>query len=85
LRASRRNTVDFLYSGEGQADAEQRTVEAIPLVLSLYQITNPGDQQRLCLLARDLLQTKFACFASGAIELPRLEKLARIVVFALDR
>jgi ubiquitin-protein ligase E3 C len=32
-----------------------------------------------------LLQTRFACFASGAVELPRLGKLARIVVAALDR
>ncbi|KAL2174978.1 uncharacterized protein P884DRAFT_301950 [Thermothelomyces heterothallicus CBS 202.75] len=85
LRASRRQAVDLLYSAGGQADVERRTAEATRLVLSLYQASNPEDQQRLCLLARDLLQTRFSSFVSGAIEPPRLGKLAQIVVSALDR
>jgi ubiquitin-protein ligase E3 C len=85
LRASRRQAVDLLYRAEGPVDVEQRTVEATPLVLSLYQTSSTEDQERLCLLASDLLQTKFACFASGAVELPRLGKLAQIVVSGLDQ
>ncbi|KAG7286570.1 hypothetical protein NEMBOFW57_008881 [Staphylotrichum longicolle] len=87
LRTSRRHVIDqLLGEGEGSPlDAERRTVEATPLVLSVYQASNLGDQHRLCLLARGLLQTKFACFESGAVALPRLGKLARIVVAALDR
>ncbi|KAK4158330.1 hypothetical protein C8A00DRAFT_28608 [Chaetomidium leptoderma] len=85
LRTSRRQAVDLLYLGEGPVDVKRRTVEAIPLVLSLYQVSSQEDQERLCLLARDLLQTKFACFEVGAVEHPRLAKLARLVVAALDR
>jgi ubiquitin-protein ligase E3 C len=85
LRNSRRQAVDLLYRAEGLVDVERRTAEATPLVLSLYQTSNTEDQERLCLLASDLLQTKFACFASGAIELPRLGKLAQIVVSGLDQ
>jgi ubiquitin-protein ligase E3 C len=85
LRASRRQIIDRLYGGEGQVDAERRTVEATPLVLSVYQASSLDDNQRLNLLARDLLHTRFAAFASGAIEPPRLGKLARVVVAALER
>ncbi|KAH6842802.1 hypothetical protein B0I37DRAFT_204008 [Chaetomium sp. MPI-CAGE-AT-0009] len=85
LRASRRQAVDLLYREQRQVDVERRTTEATPLILSAYQGSNPEDQQRLCLLARDLLHTKFACFAPGALGLPRLGKLTRIVVSALDR
>jgi ubiquitin-protein ligase E3 C len=85
LRASRRHIIDQIFGEGAPVDVERRTVEATPLVLGVYQASNPEDQHRLCLLARDLLQTKFACFESGAIALPRLEKLARIVVAALDR
>lgn len=85
LRTSRRHVIDQLLGEGGPLDAERRTVEATPLVLNVYQASNSGDQHRLCLLAHDLLQTKFACFESGAVALPRLGKLARIVVAALDR
>ncbi|KAL2127987.1 hypothetical protein VTI74DRAFT_9877 [Chaetomium olivicolor] len=86
LRTSRREMFDQLYNvEEGQADAERRTVLGIPLLSSLYQASSAEDQHRLYLLVRDLLQTKFACFASGFIELPRLGKLARILVVSLDR
>lgn len=85
LRTARRQAIDLLYHGHGQVDVEQRTAEATPLILSAYQASDPNDQQRLCLLARDLLHTRFSCFAPGALELPRLGKLTRIVVSALDR
>ncbi|KAL2147305.1 hypothetical protein VTI28DRAFT_10295 [Corynascus sepedonium] len=85
LRVSRREVVDSLYRQDGQVDIERRIVKATPLVLSFYQVSNSEDQQRLCLLARDLLQTKFSSFATGAIELPRLNRLAQIVVSALER
>lgn len=85
LRSFRRQIIDQLYSAEGPVDVEARTAEAAPLVLSVYQTSSQDDQQRLCGLARDLLQTKFAAFTSGAIEGHRLGKLARIVVAALGR
>lgn len=88
LRTARRQIIDGLYSGEGPVaaeDAERRTVEATPLVLSVYQASRPDDNRRLSLLARDLLQTRFAAFASGAVEPPRLGKLARVVVAGLER
>ncbi len=91
LRATRRHTVDQLYNPGNQVgqerlpDVEPRTVEATPLVLSTYQVSNAQDQERLYLLACDLLQTKFACFTSGAIPAPRLGKLARVVLAALER
>ncbi|KAL2019897.1 hypothetical protein VTK56DRAFT_9072 [Thermocarpiscus australiensis] len=85
LRDSRRQIIDRLYSGKGQADAERRTREATPLVLSVYQVTSPDDTRRLRLLAQDLLQTGFAAFTRGPIEPPRLARLARIVVAALER
>ncbi|KAK4126884.1 hypothetical protein N657DRAFT_564681 [Parathielavia appendiculata] len=86
LRAERRQAVDLMYAHrpEVPVDVERRTIEAIPLVLSFYQVSHAEDHQRLCLVARDLLQTKFSCFASGAVELPRLGKLARIVVASLE-
>ena len=83
LRTARRHALDRLYGQGRPVDAEPRALEATPLVLAVYQTSNVQDQQRLCLLARDLLQTRFACFASGAIPTPRLGKLARIVVAAL--
>ncbi|KAK4100512.1 hypothetical protein N658DRAFT_507793 [Parathielavia hyrcaniae] len=86
LRAERRQAVDLLYTHRpgDTIDVERRTIEATPLILSCYQVSHFEDQQRLCLLARDLLQTRFACFASGAVELPRLGKLGRIVVASLE-
>lgn len=85
LRIARRQAIDLLYRGQGQVDVEQRTTQATPLVLSTYQASDRDDQQRLCLLARDLLHTRFACFAPGVLELPRLGRLIRIAAFALDR
>ncbi|KAK4130956.1 hypothetical protein BT67DRAFT_409698 [Trichocladium antarcticum] len=88
LRTARRQIIDGLYSGEGPVaaeDAERRTVEATPLVLGVYQASRPDDNKRLSLLARDLLQTRFAAFASGAVEPPRLGKLARVLVAGLER
>ncbi|KXX75514.1 putative E3 ubiquitin-protein ligase HUL5 [Madurella mycetomatis] len=85
LRAERRRIIDRLYEEQVSMDVAQRTVEAIPLVLSVYQASHPDDIQRLSLLARDLLQTRFAAFVSGAIEAPRLSKLASIVVASLGR
>ncbi|KAL2162218.1 hypothetical protein VTH06DRAFT_7131 [Thermothelomyces fergusii] len=84
LRASRRQAVDRLYSAGGQTDVERRTAGAMPLVLSFYQASNAEDQQRLCLLVRDLLQTRFSLLTSKAIEPPRLGRLAQIVVLALE-
>ncbi|GAB1315989.1 ubiquitin-protein ligase (E3) [Madurella fahalii] len=85
LRAERRRIVDRLYEGQVFVDVVQRTVEAIPLVLSVYQASNPDDNRRLSLLAHDLLKTRFTAFVSGAIEAPRLNKLAGVVVAALER
>jgi ubiquitin-protein ligase E3 C len=85
LRAERRQAFDRLYSEKGPVDAAQRTVEGTPLVLSVYQASSPDDNRRLVLLLTDLLQTRFSAFASGAIPLPRLTKLAGIVVAALER
>jgi ubiquitin-protein ligase E3 C len=85
LRGSRRQTIDQLYNSVGPVDVKKRTVEAVPLVLSVYQVSDADDRQRLCLLVHDLLETNFACFASGDIEAPRLEKLARIIVATLGR
>jgi len=85
LRASRRQALDQLYSEAGAVDAERRAATATPLLLGIYQLSSDEDHGRLCLLARDLLQTRFACFESGAVELPRLGRLARIVVSALAR
>jgi len=84
-RASRREAFDLLYREKRLDNIEQRTAEATPLILSTYQSTNTEDQRRLCQLAGDLIQTKFGCFESGAIELPRLGRLAQVVVSALDR
>ncbi|KAL2257802.1 hypothetical protein VTK26DRAFT_9152 [Humicola hyalothermophila] len=85
LRSSRRQIIDRLYSEEeGQRDIELRAIEATPLLLAVYQTSTPDDLRRLSMLAQDLLQTKFAPFATGAVELPRLGKLARIVVAALE-
>ncbi|SPQ26829.1 83e2b5bb-b7cd-4b81-b9d5-e27a3a1c63a3 [Thermothielavioides terrestris] len=76
-------TIDQLYAATGLVDPGQRAAEAAPLVLGVYQSSNAEDQQRLCWLARDLLQSRFSAFAQGAIEPPRLSKLARIVVSGL--
>ncbi len=85
LRISRRNALDQLYGEGGTADVGQRVVKAAPLLLSIYQLSSSEDHHRLCLLALDLLKTRFACFETGAIEQPRLGRLARIVVSALGR
>lgn len=85
LRAERRRVIDQLYEGHGAVDIAQRTVQAIPLILSVYQPSNLDDNRRLSLLAQDLLQTRFAAFSSGAVALPRMGKLAAIVISALER
>ncbi|KAL2266072.1 hypothetical protein VTJ83DRAFT_5424 [Remersonia thermophila] len=84
LRASRRQALDRLYADAALVDLEGRTAKATPLLLGVYQATNAQDQHRLCWLASDLLASKFACVASGAIELPRLQRLAQIVVSSLE-
>ncbi|KAL1841883.1 hypothetical protein VTJ49DRAFT_6482 [Mycothermus thermophilus] len=85
LRAFRRQALDRLYSDAALVDLGSRTAEATPLLLSVYQAADVQDQRRLCLLASDLLASKFACFTSGAVELPRLSRLAQIVVSSLGR
>lgn len=85
LRTSLREAFDALYREDKRVDPVQRTVKAVPLMLSVYRVSDSEDHQRLCLLARDLLQTEFHCFSSGEIGEPRLEKLAHIVVRTLEQ
>lgn len=85
LRESRRQAVDRLYDGAAPVDVVGRTVEATPLVLSLFQASSPDDHRRVGLLAGDLVETRFAAFESGTLEPTRLSKLADVLVAALER
>ncbi|KAK4164563.1 hypothetical protein QBC43DRAFT_317740 [Cladorrhinum sp. PSN259] len=84
LRASRRRIIDQTYSHEANSSAEERSKSAAPFILSSFLASNSDDHQRLELFCRDLVETKFSIFTSGAIEIFRLGRLSRIVLAALE-
>ncbi|KAK0617058.1 hypothetical protein B0T14DRAFT_589417 [Immersiella caudata] len=85
LRASRRQLLDQLYRREEPDEALlQRSITALPLLLSVFQTSEPGDAERLQWVARDLVQTKFGAFTSGAIPYSRMNKLVRLLIAALE-
>jgi len=85
LRASRRQLLDQLYNREGADDALQRSIKAFPLLLAVYQVSVPGDYERLRWVVQDLVQTGFGAFESDAIALSRMKKLASVLIAALER
>lgn len=85
LRASRRQLLDELYSETGAGDEVERSARALPLILAVYQAAVPEDSERLRRVAQDLVQTRFGAFTSGAVPKPRLNRLARVFLVALDR
>jgi ubiquitin-protein ligase E3 C len=65
--------------------ALRRSIQALPLLFSVYQTSNPGDYQRLRLVLQDLIGSRFGAFSEGGIASARLKELVRIVVAALAR
>jgi len=65
--------------------ALSRSIEALPLLFSVYQTSNPGDYQRLRRVLQDLIGSRFGAFSEGGIASARLKELVRIVVAALAR
>ncbi|KAK4189371.1 hypothetical protein QBC35DRAFT_145670 [Podospora australis] len=84
LRGSRRRVLDQLYQNEGTAN---RSAEALPLMLSVYQTSKSDDHQRLYRLCQDLLHDDFCAFdlIPKDQELFRLRWLARIVLKTLKQ
>ncbi|KAK0640874.1 hypothetical protein B0T16DRAFT_336075 [Cercophora newfieldiana] len=84
LRTSRRQMLDQLYSGQGSGDGVRRTIEALPLLLAVYQTSVPEDYDRLRWMAQELVQTGFGAFAPDGIPSFRMNKLVRVLIAALE-
>ncbi len=85
LRSSRLQILESLYSDSTKHDAEQRSIQAFPLLMSLYSAARPEDSKWLLIVVDDLVKTDFAAFTSGAIEAPRMGHLASLIVATLGR
>ncbi|KAK3945634.1 hypothetical protein QBC46DRAFT_302822 [Diplogelasinospora grovesii] len=85
LRTERRELLDQLYGARSTTAPDQRALQAVPLVLAVFQASRPEDHQRLGLVAQDLLQTRFSAFHSGQLHATRLNTLIRAVITALER
>ncbi|KAK3994546.1 hypothetical protein QBC44DRAFT_357130 [Cladorrhinum sp. PSN332] len=84
LRESRRCILDQTYSEKANISLEERSKHAAPFVLSSFLASNQEDHRRLELFCRDLVDTRFAPFTSGAIDAARLGRLSKIVLAALE-
>jgi ubiquitin-protein ligase E3 C len=86
LRTSRRQLLDQLYAVEESDEGLlQRSVTALPLLLAVYQGSEPGDRERLRWVAQDLVRTDFGAFTTGAVPPPRMNKLVKVLIAALER
>lgn len=84
LRAVRRARFDDIYSSDSMLDVDDRIPQAFPLLMSVFDASQPNDLSRLAQLGQDLLQTSLASFASGKIHPARLNRLTRVVIRALE-
>ncbi|KAK3316370.1 hypothetical protein B0H66DRAFT_292930 [Apodospora peruviana] len=82
FRASCRHHLNLLYQTHTE-NTEQRSIEALPLVLTSFEASRLEDHVWLAQVSQDLVQTKFRAFTSGAINPTRLGKLAHSIVMAL--
>jgi ubiquitin-protein ligase E3 C len=85
VRTARRQQLDQLYSSYSPRDALSRSIQALPLLMAVYQPSAADDHQRLRRVAQDLVETDFGAFASGTIPSVRLHKLAGLLIAALER
>ena len=89
VRAARRQQLDQLYghdpASHSPRDALSRSIQALPLLMAIYQSSTAEDHQRLRWVAQDLVDTNFGAFTSGAIPSIRLSRLAGILITALER
>ncbi|KAK0704161.1 hypothetical protein B0T21DRAFT_299527 [Apiosordaria backusii] len=83
LRAQNRAAIDYLYH-HGQPTPEARSREALPLVLRSFQKTNYNDRQRALWLCRDLHDSRFAAFRSGAPDMIQLDRFVRVLLDASE-
>jgi ubiquitin-protein ligase E3 C len=83
LRAARRAEFDDLYNPDSMLDVQDRIQQAFPLLLSVFDASQPRDLDRLAQLSDDLLQTSLSSFASGTIHAAGLNKLSRAIIGAL--
>ncbi|KAH8904237.1 hypothetical protein BR93DRAFT_984717 [Coniochaeta sp. PMI_546] len=84
LRAAYRAEFDDIYSSDSMLDVEDRIRQAFPLLMSVFDASQPTDLERLARLGKDLLQTSLTPFDSGQIHPARLNKLSRAVIRALE-
>jgi len=84
LRTAYRAEFDDIYSPDSMLDAEDRIQQAFPLLLSVFDASQPEDLSRLSQLGQDLLQTSLQSFDAGKIHPTRLNKLSRAVIRALQ-
>jgi ubiquitin-protein ligase E3 C len=84
LRAVRRAEFDDIYSPDSMLDVEDRISQAFPLLMSVFDASQPKDLSRLAQLGQDILQTSLASFVSGKIHPARLNKLSRAIIRALE-
>lgn len=84
-RVENRKLLDQLYSGPN--DAVQRSKRALPLLLPVFQASQPDDHRRLRQVAQDLVETQFGAFSSavGAVDSAWMSKLARVLVASLEQ
>jgi len=85
IGTAHRQQFDSLYSKNEVSNAHQRSIRAVPLLLSFYRASLPQDQQRLWQVAQDLVTTNFGAFRSGELPGPRLTRLSDVLVAALEK
>jgi hypothetical protein len=80
-----RQAFDQLYSPDFGLVPEERLRRGLPLVLTAFETTRLDDLDRLDRIVHDLLETSFAPFSSSQIHPTRLNRLAIILLAALEK
>ncbi|KAL7622401.1 ubiquitin-protein ligase (E3) [Parahypoxylon ruwenzoriense] len=80
-----REEYDALYYGAPDHDPSRRITSAFPLLLALFDPTEPGDQRRLLLFVQDLASLGSTPTNFDLFEPTSWDRLARLLVEALEK
>ena len=85
LKDSRRAAFDQLYQDGSTQDRFQRSLQALPLALAIFDPSRPDDCRRFGAFAEDLVQTDFQLLQPGQLDDTQLRRLGNQLVVALQR
>ncbi|EOO03745.1 putative iq and hect domain protein [Phaeoacremonium minimum UCRPA7] len=85
LKDSRRAAFDQLYQDGSTQDRFQRSLQALPLALAIFDPSRPDDCRRFGAFAEDLVQTDFQLLQPGQLDDAQLRRLGNQLVVALQR